>query len=314
MGNDGGSIPDRRDLVKSKPKAEQADKNNRMIAQWFFCALSKRELQDPIVSCELGKLYNKDAILEYLLDRSAYGDGEKICGHIRSLKDVKTLTLTKNPVEPPNDGKDTNTRHPKFICPLTLKEMTGAVPFCYVATCGDVFSSAGLRSISTSSKDTPSPPPSDAVSSAPSVPISSPLDLCPQCGTKFTKATDIRLINPSPEVAERLREEMIARRAAAKPKGKKRKAGAEGVEATTEKENGDSAKRAKQNGGNDSPAPSMNPSLASINRKVAADLAEEEKKRKEKMSSAVASLYGDPKEKNNSKETFLTMGTFTRYA
>jgi replication termination factor 2 len=49
-------------------------------------ALKQRELQEPIVSCALGKLYNKDAILEYLLDRSAYGDGEEICGHIRSLK------------------------------------------------------------------------------------------------------------------------------------------------------------------------------------------------------------------------------------
>lgn len=38
------------------------------------------------MSCALGKLYNKDALLEYLLDKSAYGDGEKICGHIKSLK------------------------------------------------------------------------------------------------------------------------------------------------------------------------------------------------------------------------------------
>lgn len=46
----------------------------------------QRPLQEPIVSCALGKLYNKDSVLEYLLDKSAYGDGEKICGHIRSLK------------------------------------------------------------------------------------------------------------------------------------------------------------------------------------------------------------------------------------
>ncbi len=59
MGNDGGSIPDRRDLVRTKPKvsnrvatrvkwttdtfpqAEQADKANQTRARWFFCALSK---------------------------------------------------------------------------------------------------------------------------------------------------------------------------------------------------------------------------------------------------------------------------------
>jgi hypothetical protein len=44
MGNDGGSIPDRRDLVKAKPKAEQADKANQVRARWFFCALSKVRL------------------------------------------------------------------------------------------------------------------------------------------------------------------------------------------------------------------------------------------------------------------------------
>ena len=41
MGNDGGSIPDRRDLVRTKGKAEQADKANQTRARWFFCALSK---------------------------------------------------------------------------------------------------------------------------------------------------------------------------------------------------------------------------------------------------------------------------------
>lgn len=46
----------------------------------------QRKLQEPVVSCALGKLYNKDSIIEYLLDKSAYGDGENICGHIRSLK------------------------------------------------------------------------------------------------------------------------------------------------------------------------------------------------------------------------------------
>lgn len=49
MGNDGGSIPDRRDLVKNKPKAEQADKANQIRARWFFCALSKVSAYDLVV-------------------------------------------------------------------------------------------------------------------------------------------------------------------------------------------------------------------------------------------------------------------------
>jgi membrane peptidoglycan carboxypeptidase len=46
----------------------------------------QRPLQEPVVSCALGKLYNKDALLEYLLDRSAHGEGEEVCGHVKSLK------------------------------------------------------------------------------------------------------------------------------------------------------------------------------------------------------------------------------------
>jgi hypothetical protein len=49
MGNDGGSIPDRRDLVRNKPKAEQVDKANQTRARWFFCALSKVSTYDLVV-------------------------------------------------------------------------------------------------------------------------------------------------------------------------------------------------------------------------------------------------------------------------
>lgn len=46
----------------------------------------QRPLREPIVSCALGKMYNKDALLEYLIDKDAYGDGADICGHIKSRK------------------------------------------------------------------------------------------------------------------------------------------------------------------------------------------------------------------------------------
>ncbi|KAJ2989273.1 hypothetical protein NUW54_g8839 [Trametes sanguinea] len=152
MGNDGGSIPDRRDLVRTKAKTEQADKANQLRAMWFFCALSKRPLQEPIVSCALGKLYNKDALLEFLINRQSFGDGEEICGHIRSLKDVKTLKLTPNPAKTPpsaNSSESSPDRAP-FVCPLNFKEMNGSQPFVYLSTCGCVFSQAGLKALSTS--------------------------------------------------------------------------------------------------------------------------------------------------------------------
>jgi hypothetical protein len=87
MGCDGGSIPKRSELVKTKKRQrEDADKTAASINEWFYCALSKEPLRPPLVSCALGKLYNKDAIYEFLLDRSCHGDGELICSHIRKPK------------------------------------------------------------------------------------------------------------------------------------------------------------------------------------------------------------------------------------
>ncbi|KIY69519.1 DUF602-domain-containing protein [Cylindrobasidium torrendii FP15055 ss-10] len=280
MGNDGGSIPDRRDLVKTKAKAEQADKGNQTKARWHYCALSKKPLQEPVVSCPLGKLYNKDAIIEYLLDKSAYGDGEGICGHIRSLKDVKPLKLTPNPA--PVGGSD---ERASYICPLTSKEMNGHIPFIYIATCGCVMSQAGFKNISAST-------------SSPKDTETEQLDVCPLCASKFSRTSDVILLNPTGELAERAQDAMIAKRKAEPPKKSKKRKNA----AATEDEPA-SKKKA---------LPTMSASVAAASKAVAASLAEEEAKRKANMSSAVKSLYGDGKP--NPKETFMTKGTFTRYA
>ena len=85
----------------------------------------------------------------------------------------------------------------------------------------------------------------------------------------------------------------------AKGKGKKRKAGAAGDADRP-------AKRPLASG-----APSTNPSIAAASRGVTQELAKEEAKRKAGMSDAVKSLYG-PKDGSKKKETFMTMGTFTR--
>ncbi|TFK48031.1 DUF602-domain-containing protein [Heliocybe sulcata] len=299
MGNDGGSIPDRRDLVRTKAKAEQADKANQTRARWFFCALSKRPLQEPIVSCALGRLYNKDALLEFLLDRTQYGDGAAICGHIRSLKDVKPLKLTANPATAPKTAAPDE--RPQFVCPLTFKEMNGAQPFVYLAPCGCVFSLSGLKSLGASSPKEASGSGDEGKKDKVDA---DPLELCPQCGAKYSKSDDIIPLNPSAEEESRLRLLMEKKRASEpQKKGKKRKAGAaEGSEAPEKK------KKASP-----TPAPSLNPNVAATSRAVVTSLAMEEAKRKAGMSDAVKSLYGDPS-KPKPKETFTTMGTFTRYA
>ncbi|EIW86089.1 DUF602-domain-containing protein [Coniophora puteana RWD-64-598 SS2] len=311
MGNDGGSIPDRRDLVKAKPKAEQADKANQVRARWFFCALSKKPLAEPIVSCALGKLYNKDAIIEYLLDKAAYGDGEEICGHIRSLKDVKQLKFT--PRTAPAAATDPSSGEPaKFVCPLTFREMNGVQPFSYIHPCGCVFSQSGLRTVTASgSKDKSKDKEGEQ------------FEVCPQCATKFSLVADVFTINPSEEEEEKMRAAMEARRAAEPTKkSKKRKAVAVAADSGTPGVEDSAApveKRAKKsssptNGTSSSPAPAGGrPVITTASRGLSSSLAAEEAKRKAGMSDAVKSLYHD---KNNAprKETFTTMGTFTRYA
>jgi hypothetical protein len=275
----------------------------------------QRPLQEPIVSCELGKLYNKDALIEFLLDRSAFGDGEEICGHIRSLKvrnmfpfcqfqwvdhariqDVKTLSLTANPA-PKSGSPDSGVDRGLFVCPLNLKEMTGVVPFVYLSTCGCVFSQAGLKAVSTGKgKDKDQDQDKEDKDR---VEGGAQLDVCPQCASKFSRLENVRILNPGPEEEERMRGTMERRRASAPTKSKKRK-DAERVEGVPLP-----GKKKKGGSGTASPAPSA------ANRAVASSLAMEEAKRKAQMSDAVKSLYR-PKDGKARKETFMTMGTFTR--
>jgi hypothetical protein len=185
--------------------------------------------------------------------------------------------------------------------------MTGVVPFVYLSTCGCVFSQAGLKAVSSST------PPSDKGKGKDKVaggeggpqPSDGQLDICPQCATKFDRSDDVRVLNPSREEEERMRSAMERRRAVVKGKGKKRKAvpeGAEGEQPVGKKKSGP---------GTASPA-MMGPSVvAATSRAVASSLALEEAKRKAQMSDAVKSLYR-PKDGKARKETFMTMGTFTR--
>jgi hypothetical protein len=305
MGNDGGSIPDRRDLVRTKPKAEQADKANQTRARWFFCALSKKKLQEPVVSCALGKLYNKDALIEFLLDRTAYGDGEDICGHIRSLKDVKTLKLTPNPTPaPPESAGSGSLNHAQFICPLNLKEMNGGQPFVYISKCGCVFTQSGFKTITKASSNSPPPDIKEKEKGSEAPPDGekekTDLEPCPQCGEKFSRKDEVRIINPGPEDEERMQEEMERRRlleSSKTRKSKKRKADNLEQPQPTKKQ----------------VVPSLNPSISASSRAVVSEIAMEEAKRKATMSEAVKKgLYGHGVAKP--KETFMTWGTFTRYA
>ena len=60
MGNDGGSIPKRSEVVKQKKKKQNVDKQAKAVARSTLCAISKEPLRVPIVACKRGLLYNKE--------------------------------------------------------------------------------------------------------------------------------------------------------------------------------------------------------------------------------------------------------------
>ncbi|KAG5723485.1 hypothetical protein E4T56_gene17036 [Termitomyces sp. T112] len=57
-------------------------------------------------------------------DKLTYGDGETICGHLRSLKDIEKLDLAPNFRAPAPDGSERR----QLKCPLALREMNDRRP------------------------------------------------------------------------------------------------------------------------------------------------------------------------------------------
>src|SRR4051794_1722960 len=131
MGCDGGTIPRRDELVRTKKKKEEKDKNADLAAKWRYCAISSNKLVNPIVSCELGRLYNKDAIIEYLLNKEA--PNSSMLSHIRNLKDIVTLSLAINQGYQAKDSasgdQEVDAQDSKYVCPIVGLEMSGKYKF-----------------------------------------------------------------------------------------------------------------------------------------------------------------------------------------
>jgi hypothetical protein len=149
MGNDGGSIPTRRELVKnaarnpntSELKATQVEVQTH---SWAYCPLSNRPLVEPIVSDCAGKLYNKDAILEQLLPKDddvpaaiIKGKESILGGRVKGLRDVVEVKFTVS-----KEGKEE-----KKICPITSKELGPSTRAVYLVPCGHAFSEAAIREV-----------------------------------------------------------------------------------------------------------------------------------------------------------------------
>lgn len=316
MGGDGGSIPTRSDLIKTKrtrnPLAEQKQ-NARQL--WSFCALSKVSfscsstakaaadsdhpqlpLQTPIVSCPLGKLYNKEAIISYLLhppsatESSPFGnDGILVASHIRNLKDLTTLRLTPNPslatataaqeLDASNNlGTQEEHRAALFVCPISLREMNGTIKFVYRKPCGCVMSESSMRKMRKLGAEG-----SDEVDT----------HVCPVDGARDDKDEEWVTLNPSGEEAEDMKELWEARKIKEKEdkkaaKERKRKEGPSKDKDVKPDATEPSTKKVKKTL-TSAPAPAVKAgsSVPLLSATLAAKIAEQKKAH----SPAVASLY-----------------------
>lgn len=198
MGCDGGTIPRRDELVRTKKKPEQKDKNAETVAKWKHCAITQNPLHKPIVACELGKLYNKEAVLEHLLKKD--GVTAEVAGHIKKLSDVKELNLTeKAGFEAKNNQKGdeyVDFHDSRYMCPVTGLEMNGRQRFYFLWKCGCVISERAIKEVKS--------------------------ETCHKCGKPFEEK-DVIIMNGTEEEIKELHGRMTERRRLSKLEKKKKK-------------------------------------------------------------------------------------------
>lgn len=131
MGNDGGTIIKKIKVTNAAGTELGEDDEYTLLTT---CALSGLELYNqPIVSDYLGKLYLKEKVIEYLLEK------KDLPTHITTLKDVIDLKVTWKLV----DSK------PHITCPITQLDKTKNSEYSYLRNCGCLVSYKLLKKIST---------------------------------------------------------------------------------------------------------------------------------------------------------------------
>lgn len=204
MGNDGGTIAKRQDILSLHSYGKHGENDRIQIAHddecsdLTTCALSSTPLYGPttliIVSDYKGKLYDKSKVLKYMLERdsSKYdsvdtrgGEDKKMSSpfsHLRSLRDIIDVHIS---------WKDNlYGAVPDIQCPIT-KELNSNTVYAYLRPCGCIISFKILEGLVKhfGEKDNKS----DS--------LQNEID-CPNCGEMFCFKYDVVLLNPR-DVPER---------------------------------------------------------------------------------------------------------------
>ncbi|KAF2006956.1 DUF602-domain-containing protein [Amniculicola lignicola CBS 123094] len=153
MGNDGGSIPTRRELVKEAAKALTTTQLKEVATEqseyaWSHDPLSSKPLSTPIVSDSSGTLYNKDSIIEFLLaeegDAKKIDGGKILDGRVKSLKDVVEV---KFKCEGVRENASSTGRMERWVCPVTDNELGAGKKSVYLVPCGHAFEASAVEQV-----------------------------------------------------------------------------------------------------------------------------------------------------------------------
>lgn len=158
MGNDGGSIPKRRELVKDAARAPtvselKATAHESLNHAWTHDPLTSELLDlENAVSDWRGRLYNYESILKGLMPgdsddtkttESANGESPEATfasTGIKSLRDIVKLKV-KRYTSPGTKEKGI------WACPVTLKELGASTRSVYLVPCGHVFAETAIKQI-----------------------------------------------------------------------------------------------------------------------------------------------------------------------
>ncbi|ROV92135.1 hypothetical protein VSDG_07527 [Cytospora chrysosperma] len=274
MGNDGGSIPKRRELVKEAARAKTVSELKATALEslshlWTRDPLSSEPLDmENVVSDWRGRLYNYESVLKGLVpsdeeaEVNANGNDMTFASTgIKSLRDVVKLKFKKYT---PAGSKEKDI----WACPVSLKELGPSTRSVYIVPCGHVFAEVAIKEI-TDQEHT-----------------------CPECSENFEEQDVIPILPIEDAQVEKLSRRMEDLRSRGlthskkkdkSEKKRKRKAGgkdengANGVK-NGETENGRPSKALKVG---KTEAPSINnPITASLTAKVMAEQEERNKRRR----------------------------------
>lgn len=152
MGNDGGSIPTRRELVKEaarNPTATEIKESQHEQQEYYWTTdpISREPLSQPVVSDANGKLYNKATILEFLVEGARKEDAETITqGAVKSLKDVVEVKFEVD--EEATKQANGSAKHGMWNCPITGDKLGPGSKAVYLVPCGHAFSGSAIKEVS----------------------------------------------------------------------------------------------------------------------------------------------------------------------